>query len=93
MTATQRAAAVVETGLARLVREDFAALRGRSVAVLTHPAAILPEATHAVDALPADGVDVRAQGLLAGLDAEQIIELWQADAAAFRHSREGALMY
>lgn len=52
--------AQVETGLARLAREDFAPLRGRAVAVLTHPAAILPDATHAVDALLAGGVDIRA---------------------------------
>jgi uncharacterized protein YbbC (DUF1343 family) len=50
----------VETGLARLAREGFAPLRGRAVAVLTHPAAILPDATHVVDALLAGGVDVRA---------------------------------
>lgn len=53
-------AAVVETGLARLVRERFASLAGTTVAVLTHPAAILPDATHAVDALVDGGVDVRA---------------------------------
>lgn len=57
---TQVTSATVRSGLARLAREEFAALKGRSVAVLTHPAAILPDATHAVDALLAGGVDVRA---------------------------------
>jgi uncharacterized protein YbbC (DUF1343 family) len=53
-------AGVVETGLARLAREEFAAVKGRRVAVLTHPAAILPDASHAVDVLLSGGVDVKA---------------------------------
>jgi len=57
---TQVDSATVQTGLARLAGDGFAALKGRAVAVLTHPAAILPDATHVVDALLAGGVDVRA---------------------------------
>jgi uncharacterized protein YbbC (DUF1343 family) len=59
------ATARVRTGLERLAGSGFAELRGSSVAVLTHPAAILPDATHAVDALVAGGVDVR---LLLGME-------------------------
>ena len=52
--------ASVETGLECLAGSGFAELKGHAVAVLTHPAAILPDAAHAVDALLQGGVDVRA---------------------------------
>jgi hypothetical protein len=39
------------------------------------------------------GTDRIREGLLAGLGAEQIAELWQAEAAAFRDSSEGVFMY
>ena len=55
----------VRTGLERLAGSGFAELGGSAVALLTHPAAILPDATHAVDALVAGGVDVR---LLLGME-------------------------
>jgi uncharacterized protein YbbC (DUF1343 family) len=55
----------VRTGLERLAATGFSELGGRAVAVLTHPAAILPDATHAVDALVEGGVDVR---LLLGME-------------------------
>lgn len=52
--------AQVETGLARLAADGPApALRGRRVGILTHPAAVLPDATHSVDVLHAIGVDIR----------------------------------
>jgi uncharacterized protein YbbC (DUF1343 family) len=50
----------VETGLEHLAADGFAQLKGCAVAVLTHPAAILPDATHAVEALLRGGVEIRA---------------------------------
>lgn len=61
----ERSGARVRTGLEVLAESGFAELKGRAVALLTHPAAILPDATHAVDALVAGGVDVR---LLLGME-------------------------
>lgn len=52
--------AQVMTGLARLAADGPApTLIGRRIGVLTHPAAILPDATQAVDVLRAMDVDVR----------------------------------
>lgn len=52
--------AQVMTGLAGLAADGPPpTLRGRRVGVLTHPAAILPDATQAVDVLRAIGLDVR----------------------------------
>jgi uncharacterized protein YbbC (DUF1343 family) len=39
------------------------------------------------------GTDRIREGLLAGRDAERIIELWQTEAAQFRDVREGVLLY
>lgn len=55
----------VRTGLERLAESGFSELQGRAVALLTHPAAILPDATHSADALVAGGVYVR---LLLGME-------------------------
>jgi uncharacterized protein YbbC (DUF1343 family) len=52
--------ASVETGLERLAHDGFVQLKGHAVAVLTHPAAILPDAAHCVDVLLRGGVDIRA---------------------------------
>jgi uncharacterized protein YbbC (DUF1343 family) len=51
---------IVETGLARLVSQGGAELRGRRVGLVTHPAAVLPDLTSALDALLGIGVAVTA---------------------------------
>jgi uncharacterized protein YbbC (DUF1343 family) len=53
------AGAAVETGLDGLVRGGFAVLRGRRVALMTHPAGVLATGAHCVDVLREGGVDVR----------------------------------
>lgn len=53
-------AAQTVTGLARVAAEGPPpTLRGRRVGVLTHPAAILPDGTQAVDVLRGMGIDIR----------------------------------
>ncbi len=51
---------IVETGLARLVSQGGAGLRGRRVGLVTHPAAVLPDLTSSLDALLGIGVRVTA---------------------------------
>ncbi len=46
------------TGLENLLYDDLSLLRGRRVGLITHPAAILPDCTAALDALLAAGVQV-----------------------------------
>lgn len=46
------------TGLARLHREPFAELRGKRIGLVAHPAAILPDCTHALAALRLSGLKV-----------------------------------
>jgi len=46
------------TGLARLLREPFAELRGKRIGLVAHPAAILPDCTHALAALRLSGLKV-----------------------------------
>lgn len=50
----------VETGLEVLLHEQLAALRGRRVGLVTHPAAVLPDFTGVLEALLAAGVQVTA---------------------------------
>jgi uncharacterized protein YbbC (DUF1343 family) len=60
---------IVETGLMRLVGQDAAGLDGRRVGLVTHPAAVLPDLTSALDALLAGGARVTALfGLEHGFD-------------------------
>lgn len=46
------------TGLARLIGEPPAALRDRRLGLVSHPAAILPDCTHALAALRSSGLNV-----------------------------------
>ncbi len=70
----------VETGLMR-VCAALDGLRGRRVGVVTHPAAVLPDLTGAVDALRAAGVTVTAL-----FGPEHGFEGAAADGAAVGHS-------
>jgi uncharacterized protein YbbC (DUF1343 family) len=51
---------MVRTGLERLVYEEPQRLRGRRIGLVTHPAAVLPDLTAAVEALAAAGAQITA---------------------------------
>ena len=51
---------IVRPGLAHLLDDRLDVLAGRRIGVVTHPAAVLPDLTHCVDALLDAGVDVVA---------------------------------
>jgi len=51
---------MVQTGLELLTHERLELLRGKRVGLVTHPGAVLPDLTHAVDALLGAGVEVTA---------------------------------
>ena len=51
---------MVRTGLERLVYEEPQRLRGRRIGLVTHPAAVLPDLTAAVEALAAAGAQLTA---------------------------------
>lgn len=51
---------MVKTGLAILINERIALLRGKRVGLVTHPAAVLPDLTSAVDALLNAGIKLTA---------------------------------
>jgi uncharacterized protein YbbC (DUF1343 family) len=50
----------VQIGLDRLIHDRLSLVRGRRVGLITHPAAVLPDFTSALDALQAAGVQVIA---------------------------------
>lgn len=78
---------IVETGLAQLARAGAASLRGRRVGLVTHPAAVLPDLTSAVDALLDAGVRLTALfGPEHGFDGAAADGAAVADA---RHLRTG----
>ncbi len=51
---------MIQTGLDLLVHENLALVRGKRVGLVTHPAAVLPDLTSALDALLDAGVRVTA---------------------------------
>ncbi len=51
---------MIETGLARLLREHLNLIQGRRVGLATHAAAVMPDLTHIIDALRAAGVQLMA---------------------------------
>lgn len=78
---------IVETGLARLVNEGAALLRGRRAGLITHPAAVLPDLSSSLDALLGLGVRVTALfGPEHGFDGSVADGAAVADA---RHRRTG----
>ena len=51
---------MVQTGLDRLIHDRLSLVRAKRVGLITHPAAVLPDFTPALDALQAAGVQVSA---------------------------------
>ena len=51
---------MVQTGLDRLIRDRLSLVQDRRVGLITHPAAVLPDFTSALDALRAAGAQVTA---------------------------------
>ena len=51
---------MIETGLARLLRENLNLIQGRRVGLATHAAAVMPDLTHAIDVLRAASVQLTA---------------------------------
>jgi uncharacterized protein YbbC (DUF1343 family) len=50
----------IQTGLDVLLNEQLGMLQGRRIGLVTHPAAVLPDLTHSLDALLRAGVQVTA---------------------------------